>query len=67
MNEEKKLTVIRAIACNVRLSEPTVRKAFAGQPTTWKTARVLSNALNIPMECFCVQVDGRRNNGGIRR
>ena len=68
MNEEKKrYNVIRAIAFRVRLSEPTVRKAFSGQATTWKSAKILSNALEVPMECFCVIIDGRRNNGGVKK
>ncbi len=64
MSEEiKRYNVFHALANRIRLSEPTVRKAFSGQPITWRTATILSNALEVPIECFCVKIDGRHKNG----
>lgn len=68
MNEERKgFNPYRALADRTRLSEPTIRKAFSREAITWRTAKVLSNALEIPVESFCVKMDGRGRNGGIRK
>ncbi len=67
MNKDTGYTAYKALADRLRLSEPTIRKALSRQPTTWKTAKVISNALVIPLECFYIKIDGRRNNGGIKK
>lgn len=45
-----------------RLSERTVRDAFARKPITWQTAQTLSHVLMIPIGCFRIKTDQRGMN-----
>lgn len=42
-----------------RLSERTIRNAFARQPITWQTARIIAKALQIDMGHFRIKEDHR--------
>lgn len=45
-----------------RLSERTIRNAFARKPITWQTARIISNVLHIDMGHFRIKEDNRGRN-----
>jgi hypothetical protein len=47
------------IADKVGLSVITVRSAFKREPITYKTAKRLANALEIPVHVFRIKVDRR--------
>ena len=49
----------RGIADRCRLSERTVRTAFAKKPVTWQTARRIANVCGIDMREFCIKADNR--------
>ena len=53
----------RGIADKCRLSERTVRSAFAKKPVTWETARRIALAVGIDMREFRIKADnrGRKN------
>lgn len=50
-----------------RLSERTIRNAFARKPVTWQTARIISNALHIDMGHFRIKEDNRGRNKKQKR
>ncbi len=49
----------QGIGDRCRLSERTVRNAFARKPITWHTARILAGALRIDMGHFRIKEDRR--------
>ena len=49
----------RGIADKCRLSERTVRSAFARKPVTWDTARKIAVACGIDMREFRIKEDNR--------
>ena len=63
MNKDNGFSAFKALAFRMGLSEPTIRKAFAGHPTTWRVASRISKTLEIPVECFSIKIDGRYKNG----
>lgn len=63
MNNNTGFNAFKALADRIRLSEVTIRKAFSHKPITWKTAVRIANALEVPIECFCIKIDGRYKNG----
>lgn len=52
----------RGIADKCRLSERTVRSAFAKRPVTWETARRIARACGIDLREFRIKVDNRGRN-----
>lgn len=54
----------RGIADKCRLSERTVRSAFAKKPVTWDTARKIAVACGIDMREFRIKEDNRGRNRG---
>jgi len=52
----------RGIADKCRLSERTVRSAFAKKPVTWDTARKIAVACGIDMREFRIKEDNRGRN-----
>ncbi len=42
-----------------RLSEKTIRNAFARKPVTWQTARTIAGVLQIDMGHFRIKIDNR--------
>ena len=55
------------IGDNCRLSERTIRNAFARKPITWQTACIIAKALNIDMRHFRVKEDNRGRNKGKKQ
>lgn len=51
-----------AIGDKCRLSERTVRNAFARKAVTWQTARKIANACNIDLANFAIKPDNRGRN-----
>ena len=50
-----------------RLSERTIRNAFARKPVTWQTAKTIANVLHIDMGHFRIKEDNRgRNKKAVR-
>ena len=47
------------IADKCRLSERTVRNAFAKKPVTWQTARRIAGAIGIDLADFRIKPDNR--------
>ena len=50
------------IADRCRLSERTVRNAFARKPITWQTAAIIAKALKIDLTHFRIKEDNRGRN-----
>lgn len=50
------------IADRCRLSERTIRNAFARKPITWQTASIIAKALGIDLRHFRIKEDKRGQN-----
>ena len=50
------------IADRCRLSERTIRNAFARKPITWQTAGIIAKVLGIDMRHFRIKEDNRGRN-----
>lgn len=59
---ERPYNPFQGVGDRCRLSERTVRDAFARKPITWQTAQTLSRILMIPMGCFRIKEDQRGMN-----
>lgn len=60
MNIEQSLNAYKLIGDKCRLSEKTVRNAFAKKPVTLHTASLLSHALGFDtVMCFTIKQDNR--------
>lgn len=53
------LNAFDGLSVRMRLSAVTIRNAFSRKPITFRTARILSRGLNIPIQCFSVKEDNR--------
>ena len=53
-----------AIGDKCRLSERTIRNAFANKPVTWQTAAKIAKALGVDMREIRVKVDNRGKKNG---
>ena len=58
-NQERPRNPYMGIGDRCRLSEKTIRNAFARKPITWQTARIIANALQIDMGHFRIKQDNR--------
>ena len=56
------VNAFKFIADKCRLSERTVRSAFAKKPVTWDTARKIAVACGIDMREFRIKEDNRGRN-----
>ena len=62
METERPRNPYMGIGDRCRLSERTIRNAFARKPVTWHTARIIANALHIDMGHFRIKEDNRGRN-----
>lgn len=68
MNEEININAYKLIGDKCRLSEKTVRTAFARRPITYQTACKLVRALDLAtIDCFRIKTDNRGRNRGRKK